>query len=217
MTSPSSSPRVANPRGASARVPGTLFGVVAPFLVAVLVWIVAAPRSELLSVGGGRGLRLDDSGADGGSQLLMLVVLLGAATVCTTLVLWSRHPGLRRPAGVWILALVPGLACALAATDATRLADLLASPADDVPYGEVVRQAPSVGPLFYDRLIYGESGPSWGMFPPGAGWLILGTMVAAFTVAVLAHFSHSPDLVDEPTPVDDVDAQEPGIGDSTTR
>ena len=204
MTSPSSSPRGANPRGASARVPGTLvrgvalslFGVVAPSLVAVLVWIVAAPRSELLSVGDGRGIRLDDSGADGGSQLLMLVVLLAAAAICAALVLWSRHPRLRRPGGVWILTLVPGLASALAATGATRLADLLAAPPQDAPYGEVVRQAPAVGALFYDRLIYGEYGPSWDMAPAGVGWLLLGTMIAAFTVAVLAHFSHSPDLVD---------------------
>ena len=82
-------------------------GVVAPFLAALTLWAVAAPRSELLSVGGGRGLRLTDSGADGGSQLLTLVVLTGSATVCAVLVLWHRHPRLRRPGGVPALALAP--------------------------------------------------------------------------------------------------------------
>ncbi len=38
----------------------TLLGLLAPFLVAVLVWVAAAPRSEFLSVGEGRGLRLPD-------------------------------------------------------------------------------------------------------------------------------------------------------------
>ena len=173
---------------------GTLLGVLAPFIVAVLVWIVAAPRSELVSVGEGRGVRLPDSGADGGSQLLMMVVLLGFASVCAVLVLWYRHPGLRRPAGVPALALLPGVACALAAAGSTRVADLVASPPEDAPYGEVVLQAPAVGELFFDGMIYGTSGPSWDVLPPGAGWLVWGAMVALFTVAALAHFSHSPDL-----------------------
>lgn len=201
MTSSSSSTWVANPRGPLTRAVGTLVGVVLPYLAAVLVWIAAAPRVELLSVGDGRGLRLTDSGADGGSQLLVLVILLGFATVCATLVLWHRHPGLRRPGGVLVLTLVPGLACALAAAGATRVADLLASPPQDAPYGVVVSQAPAVGALFFDRLIYGESGPSWDWLPPGAGWLVLGAMIAAFTVALLTHFSHSPDLVGDESPV----------------
>lgn len=201
MVSPSSSPRAANVRGALSRAVGTLVGVVLPYLAAVLVWIAAAPRTELLSVGDGRGLRLVDSGADGGSQLLMLVILLGFASVCAVSVLWHRHPALRRPGGVLVLTLVPGLACALAAADATRVADLLASPPQDAPYGVVVAQAPAVGALFFDRLIYGESGPSWDWLPPGAGWLVLGAMIAAFSVAVLTHFSHSPDLVGDEAPV----------------
>ncbi|MFD2393949.1 hypothetical protein ACFSSF_09225 [Dietzia aerolata] len=97
---------------------GTLCGLLAPFVVALLVWVVAAPRSELVSVGGGRGVRFPDSGADGGSQLLMLVILLGFASICGALVLWSRHVELRRPAGVPVLALLPGFACALAAVGA---------------------------------------------------------------------------------------------------
>lgn len=194
MTSPTSSPRVPDPRGVLPRAPGTLLGVVFPFLAAVLVWIAAAPRSELLSVGGGRGLRLTDSGADGGSQLLILVILLGSATVCSTLAVWHRHPGLRRPRGVTALMLLPGLACAIAAAAATPLAGLVASPPDDAPYGTVVLQAPAAGRLFFDRMIYGASGPSWDWLPPGSGWLVLGVMIAAFTVAILVHFSRSPDL-----------------------
>ena len=180
-------------RGAS-RAVGTALGVLAPFIVSVLVWVIAAPRSELLSVGEGRGVRLPDAGSDGGSQLLMMVALLGFASVCAALVLWHRHPGLRRPLGVPALALLPGSACALAAMDATRIADLVASPPKDAPYGDVVLQAPAVGELFFDRMIYGSSGPSWDALPPGTGWLVWGAMVALFTVAVLAHFSHSPDL-----------------------
>ena len=197
MTSPSSSSRVANLPGALLRAAGTLVGVVLPYLVAVLVWIVAAPRAELLSVGNGRGIRLVDSGVDGGSQLLILVILFIFATVCAALVLWHRHPRLRRPGGVVVLALVPGLVCSVAAANATRVADLLASPPPDAPYGVVVAQAPAVGALFFDRLIYGESGPSWDWLPPGAGWLVLGAMIAAFTVALLAYFSDSPGLVGE--------------------
>lgn len=175
----------------------TLVGLLSPFIVAVLVWIAAAPRSELLSVGPGRGIRFPDAGADGGSQLLMLVVLLGFAAMCAALVLWHRHPGLRRPAGVPGLALLPGLACALAAVVSTPIADLVAPPPQDAPLGEVVAQAPSVGALFSDRMIYGTSGPSWDWFPPGAGWLLWGSMIALFAVAALAHFSRRPDLVAE--------------------
>jgi hypothetical protein len=182
------------PRSSSSRAVGTLSGVLGPFLVALLVWIAGAPRSELLSVGDGRGLRLPEAGADGGSQLLMLVVLLGFASVCAALVLWHRHPGLRRPGGVPALVLLPGVACAVVAAAASPLAGLLAAPPDDAPYGSVVSQAPAVGALFFDRMIYGTSGPSWDWFPPGAGWLVFGAMTAAFTVAALAHFSLSPDL-----------------------
>lgn len=178
------------------RAVGTVTGVVGPAVVALLVWIVAAPRSELLSVGGGRGLRLPESGTDGGSQLLMLIVLLGAAVVCAVLTLWHRHPGLRRPGGVTVLVVLPGLTCAVAAAAASPLAALLAPPAEDAPYGSVVAQSPAAGALFFDRMIYGTSGPSWDWFPPGAGWLVFGAMIAAFTVAVLAHFSHSPELRD---------------------
>ncbi|MFN3601333.1 MAG: hypothetical protein ACK4UY_08100 [Dietzia sp.] len=179
------------------RAVGTLSGVVGPAVAALLVWIVAAPRSELLSVGGGRGLRLPESGTDGGSQLLMLIILLGAAVVCAVLVLWHRNPGLRRPGGVPVLVLLPGLTCAVAAAAASPLAALLAPPAQDAPYGAVVAQSPAAGALFFDRMIYGTSGPSWDWFPPGAGWLVFGAMIAAFTVAALAHFSYSPDLRDE--------------------
>lgn len=185
------------PRSSSSQAVGTLSGVLAASVVALLVWVVAAPRSELLSVGGGRGLRLPDSGTDGGSQLLMLIVLLSAAVVCSVLVLWHRHPGLRRPRGVPALVLLPGLACAVAAAAATPLAGVLASPPSDAPYGVVVAQAPAAGALFFDRMIYGTAGPSWDWFPPGAGWVMWGAMVAAFTVAGLAHFSHSPDLRDD--------------------
>ena len=129
-------------------------GVVAPFLAALTLWAVAAPRSELLSVGGGRGLRLTDSGADGGSQLLTLVVLTGSATVCAVLVLWHRHPRLRRPGGVPALALVPGLAATTAAMSASPVAGVLAAPPEDAPYGQVVRQAPAAGELFYLSLIH---------------------------------------------------------------
>lgn len=181
----------------TSRALGTLFGSLAPFLVAVLVWIAAAPRSEFLSIGEGRGLRLSDAGADGSSQLLMLVILLGFAAVCSVLVLWGRMHSLRRPRGVLVLALVPGLACAAVAASATRLARFLVSPPSDAPYGDVVSQAPAVGALFFDRMVFGSSGPSWDLLPPGAGWLVWGAMIALFTVAVLAHFSYSPDLVDD--------------------
>ena len=175
---------------------GTLLGVGGPAVGALLVWIAAAPRPELMSVGEGRGVRLTDSGVDGGSQLLMLVILLGAAAVCAVLVLWHRHPGLRRPGGVPGLTLLPGLAIAVAAAAASPLAGLLASPPTDVPYGDVVAQGPAVGALFFDRMVYGTAGPSWDWLPPGAGWLVFGAMVAAFTVAALAYFSFSSDLRD---------------------
>lgn len=191
MTSPTSSPpssTTALHRGGALRfATSTLLGVVGPFVVALLLWIVAAPRAELLSVGDGRGLRLPDSGADGGSQLLMLLVLSGFATVSAVVVLWRRHPHLRRPGGVPALALLPGLTCAIAASAATPLADMVAAPPDDVPYGEVVRQAPAVGNLFFDRMVFGTSGPSWDWFPPGLDWMVFGVMIAAFTVAVLAY------------------------------
>lgn len=96
-----------------------------------------------------------------------------------------------------VLALVPGLACSIAAANATRAADLLASPPPDAPYGVVVAQAPAVGALFFDRLIYGESGPSWDWLPPGAGWLVMGAMIAAFTMALLAYFSDASGLVED--------------------
>src|SRR5699024_12002093 len=77
MTSPSSSTSSSPPasttaphRGGAARfAASTLLGVVGPFVVALLLWIVAAPRAALLSVGDGRGLRLPASGGDGGRQL----------------------------------------------------------------------------------------------------------------------------------------------------
>ena len=197
MTGPSSSGVVRSSDrtpGTAPRAAGTLLGVVAPFLAALTLWAVAAPRSELLSVGGGRGLRLTDSGSDGGSQLLTLVVLTGSATVCAVLVLWHRHPRLRRPGGVPALALVPGLAATTAAMSASPVAGVLAAPPEDAPYGQVVRQAPAAGELFYDRMIYGLSGPAWDWLPPGVGWLALGTMIAAFTVAALAYLDPSADL-----------------------
>lgn len=175
----------------------TLLGLLAPFLVAVLVWVAAAPRSEFLSVGEGRGLRLPDAGTDGGSQFLMVVILLGFASVCAVLVLWRRHPGLRRPRGIVALGVLPGLACAVAAAVASPLAGILAAPPSDAPYGTIVAQAPAVGALFYERAVYGTSGPSWDAFPAGAGWLAWGAMIALFTVAALAHFSYSPDLADD--------------------
>lgn len=150
-------------------------------------------------------MRLTDSGADGGSQFLMLFVLLGFATLSTVLVLWRLHPELRRPGGVLALVLVPGLTCAVAAAVASPLAAVLAAPPDDVPVGEVVAQSPSAGALFFGRMIYGMSGPEWEAFPPGTGWLVFGAMIAAFTVASLAHFSHSPDLRGE----QEMDEQEP--------
>ncbi len=163
-----------------------------PYVAALLLWIVAAPRSELLSVGEGRGVRLPDAGADGGSQFLVLVVLLGFAAVCSVLVLWNRVPRLRRPGGVAVLAVLPGVACAVAASAATPLARILAAPPRDAPYGEVVLQAPAVGELFFDQMIYGTSGPSWQLLPPGAGWFVWAAMIALFTVAALAHFSPDP-------------------------
>lgn len=173
---------------------GTLAGVSGPGMVAVLLWVLAAPRSELMSVGDGRGVRLTDAGADGGAQFLMLVILLGFAVVCSTVTLWHLHPGLRRPSGVPALVVVPGLACALSAAVASPVALLLASPTEGVPRGEVVEQAPAAGALFFGRMIYGTSGPAWEQLPPGAGWCVLGMMVAAFTVSALVHFSPTPDL-----------------------
>lgn len=202
MTSPSSSTTVVHPGRGALRAALTLLGVVGPFVAAVVVWIAAAPRSELLSVGDGRGLRLPDSGADGGSQLLMLIVLLGFATVCAVVVLWRRHPHLRRPRGVPALVLVPGVTCAVTAAAATPMADVVAGPPGDVPYGEVVRQAPAAGALFYDRMIFGTSGPAWDWFPPGLDWAVFAATVAAFTVAVLAYLGEGPDAdPDTDTPV----------------
>ncbi|EYT58016.1 hypothetical protein H483_0114980 [Dietzia sp. UCD-THP] len=188
---------------------GTLVGVVGPAVVALLVWVVAAPRSELLSVGGGRGVRLPESGADGGSQLLMLIVLLGAAVVCAVLSLWHRHPGLRRPWGVPVLMLLPGLTCSVTAAAASPVAALLAPTAENAPYGTAVAQPPTAGALFFDRMIYGTTGPSWDWFPPGAGWLAFGAMIAAFTVATLAHVSHSPELRDDGERADGPDGVPP--------
>lgn len=179
---------------------GTLAGVLVPSGAALLLWVLAAPRSELLSVGGGRGVPLSDSGADGGGQFLVLVVLLAFAAVCATLVLWHRHARLRRAAGVPALVVLPGLTCAVSAAIASPVAGLLAAPPADVPTGDVVAQSPSAGAMFTGRMIYGVSGPEWETFPPGLGWLVFGSMVAAFTVAALAHFSHTPDLRDPVTP-----------------
>ena len=53
MTSASASSGGGRQRSGVRRAVGTLLGVLAPFIVAVLVWIVAAPRSELVSVGEG--------------------------------------------------------------------------------------------------------------------------------------------------------------------
>ncbi|HJC29289.1 MAG TPA: hypothetical protein H9759_07825 [Candidatus Dietzia intestinipullorum] len=177
---------------------GTLVGMLAPAVLALVLWVLAAPRSELLSVGGGRGVRIGDEGAAGGAQLLMLAILLGFAAACSALVLWHRHPGLRRPSGVPALVLLPGLVCAVVAALASPAAALLASPPSDSEAGQVVAQAPAAGELFFGRMIYGVSGPEWGLFPPGTGWLVWGTMIAAFTVAALAHFSPSRQLGDEP-------------------
>lgn len=196
-------------RRSATRAWGTVLGVLAPAVVALVLWVVAAPRSELLSVGGGRGVRLSDSGADGASQLLLLVILSGAAAVCSALVLWHRHPRLRTPVGVPALVLLPGLTCAVSAAVASPLAAVLVSPPDEVPAGEVVAQSPAAGALFFGRMIYGTAGPRWETFPPGAGWLVWGTMVAAFTVAALAHFSPSPGLRNGQS-VDDPRASEAG-------
>lgn len=193
MVSPSSSV-ARRPGSAVGRAVGIVAAVAVPFVVALLLWVVAAPRSELISTGDGRGVRLPDSGAAGGTQLVMLILLLGFAVVCVAVALWHRHPDLRRPGGVLPLALIPGLACAVSAAAATPVGTLLAAPSREVPYGEVVLQAPSVGELFTGRMIYGSSGPSWDWLPPGAGWLLFGTMIAAFTVAALAHLSRNPDL-----------------------
>lgn len=127
----------------------------------------------------------------------MLAILLGFSAVCTVLVVWFLQPRLRRPAGVPVLLLLPGLLCAVAAAGATPLASVLAAPPENAPVGEVVAQAPAAGTLFFGRMIYGSSGPEWEMFPPGTGWVVFGAMIAAFTVAALAHFSYSPDLADE--------------------
>ena len=197
MTRPSSSPPAAHPGGAVPRAALSLLGVVGPFLVAVLLWIVAAPRAELLSVGDGRGFRLPESGADGGSQLLTLSVLMGFASVCAVLVLWRRHPHLRRPGGVPALALLPGVTCAVAAAAASPLAHVLAAPPTDAPYGQLVRQAPAATELFFDRMVFATSGPAWDWFPPGLDWVVFGVMIAAFTVAVLAYVSPSVLLRDD--------------------
>lgn len=178
------------------RVVAGLLGSFVPFVIAVLVWMVAAPRSEFVAVGDGRGIRLADSGAAGTGQMLMFVILSGFAAVCCVLVLWARLPGLRRPRGVAVLALVPAVWCAVSAAVATGVADLLVAPASDAPYGSVVAQSPAVGALFFDRAFFGTSGPSWDLLPASAGWLVWGAMVALFTVAALAHFSDSPDLAD---------------------
>lgn len=191
------------------RVTAGLLGSSVPFVIAVLVWALAAPRSEFVAVGDGRGIRLADSGAAGTGQLLTFVVLSGFAALCCVLVLWSRLPGLRRPRGVVVLALVPGVVCALSAAVATSVADLLVSPSSDAPYGSVVAQSPAVGALFFDRAFFGTSGPSWDLLPASAGWLVWGAMVALFTVAALAHFSDSPDLDSRAPNSQDPDAPVP--------
>lgn len=193
------------------RAVGTLAGVVGPAVVALALWLVGAPRAELLSVGDGRGAMFPGSGAAGGSQLLVLLVVLGAAAVCAALVLWWRHPGLRRPRGVAALTGIPALTCAVAAAAATPLADLLLSPPEDAPAGVVLALPPEVGPLFWGPMVYGEYGPSWGALPGGLGWFVFGATLAAFTVAVLAHFSASADLSDGAEPVTSPDpAAAPG-------
>ena len=175
---------------------GTLVGLVGPAFAAVLVWVFGAPREELVSVGGERGVLFPGSGGAGGGQLLMLVVLLGAAAVCAVLVLWARHPGLRGPRGTAAMVLLPALTSAVAAAAASPLARALVPPARDVPAGTVVALPPEAGPLFTGRMVYGTTGPSWDLLPGAAGWVVFGAMVAAFTVAALAHVSASPDLAD---------------------
>lgn len=186
--------------GTRGRAIGTVAGVLGPAVVALAVWLLGAPREELVSVGDGRGVLFPGSGAAGGAQLLVLIVLLGAATVCAALVLWHRHPGLRRPRGVVVLAGLPALTCAVAAAAATPLAGFLLAPDDSTPAGTLVALPPEAGPLFVGPMIYGETGPSWGAFPPGAGWLVFGAVVAALTVAFLSHFAASPDLAEVSPP-----------------
>lgn len=201
-----------SPRGGrvSPRVVGTAVGVLAPAVAALALWLVGAPRTELVSVGEGRGVLFPESGSAGGAQLLLLLVLLGAAVVCAVLVLWRRHPDLRRPRGLVVLAGVPALTCVAAAAAATPVSDLLLAPDEDTPSGVVLGLPPEVGPLFFGPMVYGESGPSWGALPAGAGWFVAAATVALLTAAALAHFATSDDLGDGPADPDDVGPDDTG-------
>ncbi len=180
------------------RAVGSLVGVLGPAAAALALWVVGAPRAEGVSIGEGRALMFPDAGRAGGTQLLVLLILLGFAVVCAVLVLWHRHPELRRPRGVVALAGLPALTCAIAAAAASPLADVIAAPSSALPRGAIVALPPEVGPLFFGRMVYGVSGPVWGALPAGLGWFVFGAMVAAFVVAALAHLSESRDLVDAP-------------------
>lgn len=176
------------PRGGVASTLATCAGVVGPYVLALLLWALGSPRPELVAAGGGRGVALAGTDSAAGAQLLGGAILLAAAAVASTLVLWRRCPGLWRPAGVVACTALTGLACALAAGVATPLGRLL-RPADvNVPAGELVRLPPSLGPLYTGDVVpLTTGGPQWSSLPAVAGWFVLGAFCATATVAVVTY------------------------------
>ena len=158
-------------------------GVIGPFAAALTWWLFAVPRIELVSTGDGHGVPLPGSGAAGASQLLMAVVLLSAATIASTVALWSRNSrtGVR---AVVASALPPTLGCALAAAAAGPVARAVMAPDAGTAAGQLILMPPGLGPLFRGPLIPLTGAPNWSVLPDVAGWVLLGASVATATIVV---------------------------------
>lgn len=187
-------------------VAATLGGLLPVYVVALALWTVGVPRTEVQSVGDGEGMVLPGQAAAEPVQLLMAVLLLAGAAVGAALVLWRKHPTLRTPVGVLLSALNVGAMTAFAASLAPPLANVLTGPDPGAPAGELVAVSPSLGPLFFGPLVPGLGGPEWETLPDFAGWFVLGTAAALLTLVYLVVINVSPQL-DDVAP-----APEPSLG-----
>lgn len=167
---------------------------VLPFLLVAALWLVATPRTELVSVGGGRASSLPGSESAAASQLLIMAGLLAGAACAATVLLWRRNRPLHRPSGVLMVAVVVALLSALTVTGASAVASFALGPDPATPPGEVVRLAPELGPLFFGPIVPLTSGPQWSQAPAFLGWSVLGVLVALATMSVMTYVGASRSL-----------------------